>query len=324
MVGQPSRRRRAQGDDDDEEEDDAFASAGESEGSADEGGKPEPQAVEKPPKEGGSPGRESNAQEFDIHSEDNMDKNSQPQESTPDKDVKKGEKKEDEENAETRAPRDGRYFLHDDRGKEDDADEAEAEEEEGKGKGKGKKRDLSADDPGPWLHDKFHELMEAAPRKPKPQKAPQRSQRGAASWEQEEWSAGAWDTADSWNEGGWDEGWQQPSRPQKKGQKGSQKGSRNKGWQEESWGGKADDSWDYNSWNKQPAYRDKDSYKENNWSNQRDSRNGSKGGRDQDSWGGGKSSWDTGKQDRSRDAGWGKNDDYSRQSRPTRYSQMTF
>jgi len=82
--------------------------------------------------------------------------------------TKGGEVTKNEDDEEVKVPRDTRYFLHDNRGTNDEGDgcgkEGTSDDENAKGKGKGRKHASESD--GPWVHDKYFELVEELHRVP--------------------------------------------------------------------------------------------------------------------------------------------------------------
>jgi len=222
--------------DGDSDEEDAFASAGNSEASDDEKATtkienevnddkadvptPEP-AVDK---------TEPDTETKEASEDDKDDKEKETEEDT--------EKEKGEVDEKAQVPRDKRYFLHDsredDEGKENEQPEPENDQPKGRGKRFGEGE--GPDEPGPWKHDKYFEMLEKeGKKKPGPRGGGKKETWAEDDWEEESWEEAAWSTGKSWqasdtsrrgqarprDDDGWDEadawkesshGWEQSSR----------------------------------------------------------------------------------------------------------------
>jgi len=159
MAARPPMRRPARRKDDDgeEEEQDAFAS--DSEGSSTSS-------------DDGRRGKGAKGIRGSLHRENNHGRKGEKgrirvpvngnEGEDEEEQTKGGEVTKNEDDEEVKVPRDTRYFLHDNRGAKDEGDdggkEGTSDDEHAKGTGKGRKH--ASDSDGPWLHDKYFELVE--------------------------------------------------------------------------------------------------------------------------------------------------------------------
>mmetsp|Transcript_86927 Transcript_86927/g.243609 ORF Transcript_86927/g.243609 Transcript_86927/m.243609 type:complete len:330 (+) Transcript_86927:81-1070(+) len=169
MASHKRRTRRQGGDNSDEE--DAFASGRSDSGGSDASQETpppiHPEACEPLPAQSAAAEARTAWPEFvktNMEAQPAADTEAAPESEQP-KEAQLIKATPEEEIPQVKVPRDVRYFLHDDREDpegEDGGDAAESGEREAskggrRGKGGGDET-MSADDPGPWAHDKYFEL----------------------------------------------------------------------------------------------------------------------------------------------------------------------
>eukprot|EP00421_Protoceratium_reticulatum_P019717 CAMPEP_0168394072 /NCGR_PEP_ID=MMETSP0228-20121227/19343_1 /TAXON_ID=133427 /ORGANISM="Protoceratium reticulatum, Strain CCCM 535 (=CCMP 1889)" /LENGTH=261 /DNA_ID=CAMNT_0008407469 /DNA_START=29 /DNA_END=811 /DNA_ORIENTATION=- len=140
---------------------------------------------------------EDEEDEEDEDDEAEEDDDEEDDEDEEEEEESKPKKQEEEEEEEVKVPRDTRYFLHDTRGSSKESKDGGVEgEEQGRGAANAGRRTRphAVDSEGPWLHDKYFELVE---RRDKQDTAPRHAawQPPQRSWGREDWD-GAWS-------GGW-------------------------------------------------------------------------------------------------------------------------